>query len=143
MTEALEQLAFRSRSTNMREALVGLPEILAVARRNNHRVGLTGAVAVADTGYFQVLEGGREAINKTIARIQKDRRHADVRVVSRKPIASRHFLAWSLASPTIQPSLKLQIDLALATCEDNPDYAISLLRTVVMMQALHGGLIGT
>jgi hypothetical protein len=137
MTETLEQLAFCSHAPSPQEALRGLPDLLEVARRNNRVLGLTGAIAVGRNGYFQVMEGGRDAIDRTIARIKRDHRHSNVRIVARQSISSRLFSAWTLAAPSILPSLRLQIDLAIDTCAERPEAAISLLRSIVVMQALH------
>ena len=141
MTQDLQQLAFRSEAATAGEALGGLLQILGSAQKRNEKAGLTGAIAVSGSRYFQVLEGGREAIDATLARIETDPRHANVQVVVRRPVAFRSFEAWSLASPTILPSLRLQIDLAISSCEQDCDYAISLLRSVVMNQHLNGRLL--
>lgn len=141
MTEELQQLAFRSEAATAGDALGGLLEILSGAQQRNQRAGLTGAIAVSGARYFQVLEGDREAIDDALARIETDPRHENVTVVVRRPVTHRAFGAWSLASPTILPSLKLQIDLAISSCEGDCDYAISLLRSVVMTQHLNGRLL--
>jgi hypothetical protein len=137
LTETIEQLAFCSHAPSRQEALRGLPDLLEVARRNNRAQGLTGAIAVGRSGYFQVMEGGRDAIDRTIARINRDGRHCNVRIVSRQSISGRLFSAWTLACPSILPSLRLQIDLAIDTCTEHPEAAISLLRSITVMQALH------
>lgn len=141
MAEDLQQLAFRSEAPTALEALGGLLDILRGAQGRNEKVGLTGAIAVSGARYFQVLEGAEEAIDATLARIEGDPRHENVQVMSRRSVTHRAFEAWSLASPLMLPSLKLQIDLAVAACEEDCDYAIALLRTVVMNQHLNGCLL--
>ena len=141
MDAELQQLAFRSEAATAGEALGGLLEILGGAQRRNREAGLTGAIAVSGARYFQVLEGDGEAIDEALARIEGDPRHENVQIVVRRPVPFRSFFAWSLASPTILPSLKLQIDLAISACEDDCDYAIALLRSVVMTQHLNGRLL--
>lgn len=141
MAEQLQQLAFRSEAPTSHMALEGLLHILRGAQKRNAEVGLTGVIAVSGARYFQVLEGAEEAIDATLARIETDPRHQQVQVVARRPVTHRTFEIWSLASPLMLPSLKLQIDLAVAACEEDCDYAISLLRTVVMNQHLCGRLL--
>ena len=141
MDADLQQLAFRSEAATAGEALGGLLQILGGAQKRNEQAGLTGAIAVSGARYFQVLEGCGEAIDATLARIETDPRHNNVQIFARRPVPFRSFEAWSLASPTILPSLKLQIDLAISACEQDCDYAISLLRSVVMTQHLNGRLL--
>lgn len=141
MDDQLQQLAFRSEAATANEALSGLLQILGSAHTLEEKANLTGAIAVSGARYFQVLEGGGEVIDATLARIETDPRHEHVQVVARRPVTHRSFEAWSFASAVILPSLKLQIDLAISACEDDCDYAISLLRSVVMTQQSNGRLL--
>lgn len=138
MADDFQQLAFRSEAASATDALGGLLEILSGAQKLNIGASLSGAVAVSGPRYFQVLEGDAAAIDAAQARIETDPRHEKVKVMARRPIAFRSFAAWSIASPTVLPSLKLQIDLAISACEADCDYAISLLRSVVSTQQLTG-----
>lgn len=141
MAEQIQQLAFRSDAATASESLGGLLDILSGAQKRNRDADLTGAIAVSGARYFQVLEGDQDAIETTLARIEADPRHQNVEVVARRPVTHRSFGAWSLASPTMLPSLKLQIDLAISACDEDCDYAIALLRSVVMNQHLNGRLL--
>lgn len=127
MSITLQQLAFRSEGTSVADALGGLLEILDSAQRRKSKAGLTGAIAVSGARYFHVLEGDAEVIGETLGRIESDARHSQVQVVGRKPIGARSFRAWSLVSPAQMPSLKLQIDLAIAACEADCDFAVTVL----------------
>lgn len=130
MTNALEQLAFRSEGISAAEALGGLLEILDGAQSRKSRVGLTGAIAVSGARYFHVLEGDAATIDATLAQIEGDARHSQVQVVGKRPVGTRSFRAWSLVSPAQMPSLKLQIDLAIAACEADCDFAVSVLSSL-------------
>lgn len=141
MADTIEQLAFRSDAPTAGESLGGLLAILTEARRHSRDLDLTGAVAVSGARYFQVLEGDGQAIDDTLTRIQEDPRHQNIEIVGRRKVSHRSFGAWSLASPTMLPSLKLQIDLAISACDEDCDYAIALLRSVVMNQHLSGRLL--
>jgi hypothetical protein len=47
--------------------------------------------------FAQVLEGPREAVERTFERIQRDPRHADVMPLEFAPVARRGFPSWSMA----------------------------------------------
>ena len=84
MTEPLVSLAYFSRN-----ALDGTPDemqaaiaaILAAARRNNARHGVTGALLFSDGCFAQVLEGAREDVETVFETIQCDPRHKDVTIM--------------------------------------------------------------
>ena len=71
--------------------------ILSVSKRNNARVGVTGALLFSGATFAQVLEGSRLAVEATFERIQRDPRHSDVSVLQCEPVAVRGFPAWSMA----------------------------------------------
>lgn len=141
MAEDLKQLAFHSQAEDAKQAVNGLLQILSSAQRNNGEGELTGALALSGNRYFQVLEGEAEVIDKTLDRILRDPRHGNVSVLARRPIETRTFGVWSLASPSMLPSLKLQIDLAITACEIDCDYAIRLLMSVCTARDINGRLL--
>ena len=49
--------------------------LLAYARANNARKGITGALLLAGSTFFQLLEGPDVDVRETFARIQDDSRH--------------------------------------------------------------------
>ena len=71
--------------------------ILASSRRNNPRAGVTGALMFNGGCFAQVLEGPREAVERTFERIQRDARHSDVVVLQLAAVGRRGFPAWSMA----------------------------------------------
>lgn len=70
--------------------------ILGVAQVNNRRLDVTGMLAVGDGHFAQILEGRIDVISLLFERIQADRRHASVRVLSQEPIVMRRFARWSM-----------------------------------------------
>ncbi|WP_237479000.1 BLUF domain-containing protein [Lichenibacterium dinghuense] len=79
------------------EQAAAVDGILAVSKRNNARVGVTGAL-LFNAGFFaQILEGPRAAVETTFERIQRDTRHSDVSVLQCEPVAARGFPNWSMA----------------------------------------------
>ena len=52
--------------------------ILASARRNNARDGITGALICRPDLFMQLLEGRRDVVTAAFSRIMRDERHVDV-----------------------------------------------------------------
>lgn len=98
--ENLHSLAYFSRSA-MSElggtSHVELGRILASARRNNIKKGITGALIFSDDYFAQVLEGPRDSINAIFEGIECDPRHTHVTVIHFKPLQTRRFSNWSMA----------------------------------------------
>jgi hypothetical protein len=74
-----------------------LEEILAAARRNNARCGVTGALLYSDRRFAQVLEGPPEAVEELFETIQMDTRHDHITVLQVSTPAGRVFGDWSMA----------------------------------------------
>jgi len=70
--------------------------ILATSRRNNRRADVTGCLVVGGRRFLQVLEGPREAVEQTFARISADHRHFAVVKLNDKPIEERSFARWAM-----------------------------------------------
>ncbi len=70
--------------------------ILATARRNNERDGITGALVCREDLFLQLLEGPGDAVLSAFGRICRDDRHIDVNKLAENPIASRLFPEWSM-----------------------------------------------
>jgi hypothetical protein len=100
MSEALHRLVYYSRNLIPGDAKAIASEIdgiLTVSRRNNQKVGITGALIFNAGAFAQVLEGPRSAIEQTFERIQRDERHSDVMVLAFAQAAKHDFPSWSMA----------------------------------------------
>lgn len=73
-----------------------LAGILTTARRNNPRLGITGALICRDDVYLQLLEGDAGSIDALFARIARDDRHLEVILLNRAEVADRVFPAWAM-----------------------------------------------
>ena len=71
--------------------------ILASSRRNNARIGVTGALLFSADCFAQALEGGFAMVQDLFEQIQRDTRHADTVVLDAGPVARREFASWSMA----------------------------------------------
>jgi hypothetical protein len=100
MQTSVHRLVYYSRNrleADEAEATASIYGILAASRRNNAKVGVTGAL-LFNKGYFgQVLEGPRAAVAQTFERIQQDQRHSDCLVLGFSQAPVRSFHSWSMA----------------------------------------------
>ena len=71
-------------------------QILESSRRNNGRAGVTGLLAFGAREFLQCLEGSREAVNATYARILGDPRHQDVQLIDCRDVEQRWFGEWGM-----------------------------------------------
>lgn len=73
-----------------------LTELLAIARTNNDRLGISGILLYADGNFLQVLEGEKSAVESLFDKISEDPRHRGViRMISRQD-SERNFNGWSM-----------------------------------------------
>src|SRR5690349_3749595 len=73
------RLIYRSHSRiSPDDRSVALADIFRVARANNKKAGITGALLVTDNWFVQALEGDEVEVEALYARIQKDLRHEHV-----------------------------------------------------------------
>lgn len=91
----LSRLIYASRAS---DALApdALDQILESSRRNNAKLGVSGALLFGSREFLQCLEGSREAVNHTYARILGDPRHADVQMIEYREVGRRLFPDWGM-----------------------------------------------
>jgi hypothetical protein len=79
-----------------------LEELLVDVRMRNEEDDLTGLLCyfgedvTDEPGFLQVLEGDRDAVEATYARISRDRRHRGMRRVSAAEVSERMFPDWRM-----------------------------------------------
>lgn len=116
MTQPHFSLAYFSRNAidgNAEEMQSAIAKILASARRNNARRGVTGALLFSDGCFAQVLEGAREDVEWVFETIQCDPRHSDVTIMHLHEVEQRSFGDWSMAFGGIEGvSIDPRIDAA-------------------------------
>jgi hypothetical protein len=86
-----------------------LLEVLRESQVNNRRQDLTGILLYAHERFFQVLEGPREVVKATAARIARDERHTGMQVLLEEPIRAREYGQWAMgfvSTDTIPPDLQ-------------------------------------
>lgn len=90
----LSQLIYVSRPFGFDD--LALTGILASARRNNVRDGITGALICRDDLFMQMLEGEKAVIDAAFARIRRDDRHTEVQEVWAGRCDARLFPEWAM-----------------------------------------------
>jgi len=74
-----------------------LARILEVARRNNARKEITGALLFTKGCFAQALEGELYKLEATLANIERDPRHENITCMEWGPIDERAFSNWAMA----------------------------------------------
>jgi hypothetical protein len=70
--------------------------ILMIARRNNPRDGITGALICRQDLYLQLLEGPRAPVEARYRSIGRDNRHLEVIERVSRPVTERLFPNWAM-----------------------------------------------
>lgn len=73
-----------------------LDSILAVARKNNERAGVTGLLLFHDGSFFQVLEGPKDAVVRIFSAIESDPRHSRIIILQASDTDIRAFPRWAM-----------------------------------------------
>lgn len=131
MPSKIDRLVYRSTATRPTDVLVSLAELLGEAQRNNARAGLTGALAVHDGRFLQVREGDPGQLDMLQRRLANDARHRSIEVLDRRPVDSRVFDGWTMASATITPSLAPELNALMAEERPSSDRIVGLLLEAV------------
>lgn len=97
MTSPIERIVYRSDAVAPTDGPVDVSNIVSISVRNNGRRRLTGALALKDGVFVQVLEGDPEALTALMEAIEADARHRNVRVLARWPVQAQLFLDWAMA----------------------------------------------
>ena len=90
-----------------------LAAILRVSKAHNPAAGVTGVLCFCRSSsiFMQVLEGGRDPVNRLYNRIAQDRRHRDPTLLSYGEIGQRSFAGWSMGQvhmSRLNPALVLK-----------------------------------
>jgi len=130
----LERLVYCSRAVGPTNSLLFISQILGVSQRNNTKDELTGALAVSDGWFLQVIEGLPHRIDNLLARLEVDRRHTDIEIIQRRPIAARLFADWSMVSIRVTPDLGSTLVKLVDECRVAPDGAIAGLLEIIAIE---------
>lgn len=117
-----------------------LPEILAVAKKRNSAVNVTGALLCCDGWFLQALEGPMVKVLETYGRIVQDPRHESATIVEAAPARERLFSSWSMCGVALSPVDKqivktLESNGGFHQARTKPQSALNLLKTVRQIQS--------
>ncbi len=96
--EPVFRLIYRSQSLigpNAPRAELGA--IFNTARRNNRRLGVTGALVISEDAFVQALEGNEAVVRNLYETISHDERHESVSVLEEQTVPERVFARWAMA----------------------------------------------
>lgn len=88
-----------------------LHDIMQRSREHNPKHGITGILCHSDQIFMQVLEGGRDEINRLYTHIIHDPRHTDVVLLAYEEINERRYAGWTMGQANlgkINPSILLK-----------------------------------
>jgi hypothetical protein len=129
------RLVYRSQPFGFEAAM--LAGILSAARRNNPKLGITGALVCRHDVYLQLIEGPSDAIAGLYARILKDDRHLDVRLLLEEDMNERLFPAWAMLDDEAPSLFWSADDVAEGALESaSPD---RLLAPFIRLSTAHPG----
>jgi hypothetical protein len=86
-------------------------EILSKAQKYNPAHGVTGILMSNKETFLQILEGGREEVNRLYNAIARDERHTDVCLMLYEDVHERRFENWLMGKVnvgSINPALILK-----------------------------------
>ena len=129
MPRTLHRLVYRSDSNISHDDEPALRETFQTSLVNNRRARITGALALPDGKFVQVLEGSRAAVSALMERLTSDVRHSGIAVLGEWPITARLFSGWAMAHPDPEP-LDLQA-FRIMTSVGSGAQVVGLLRALV------------
>lgn len=112
-TSSIERVVYRSRVVQP-APMRALDDIMAVARAQNARWRITGALGFTGRTYVQFLEGPAESLDSLLERLRSDPRHTDLTILTRGPAAGRLVAGWTMARVDLA-LLKTEVTLLLET----------------------------
>lgn len=106
MREKLKRLVYRSESLIAHDDVPALDTIFRTSRGNNSRDRITGALALPDGKFVQVIEGSDTALDGLMVRLRADPRHEKLTVLGEWSVSARLFPGWTMARPDPTPLSK-------------------------------------
>jgi hypothetical protein len=129
----LVRLVFASRATDASNEAV--EALLAGVRKNNTESGITSILCYGDGVFLQVLEGGREAVNRAFHRVANDARHSDVQILVFEEITERLFGGWTLGHTNVTRHNASLLLKYFETAQLNP-YAVPGKAALALLEEL-------
>ena len=127
----------RNRLGDARQSADGLRTILALARENNKRHNVSGALLFNNGFFAQVLEGRQEDVLKIYEHIACDHRHCDLVILQSGYGGARDFADWSMAyagtaADDAIPLMVSTLNAAFSGAASNGEAVLRLLQNIVV-----------
>ena len=115
-----------------------LVDLLQVSRRNNEPAQITGMLLYQDGNFMQYLEGPKDAVLTSMARISKDPRHHGIITLLQNETGEREFSDWAMGFKSLDASVPdgnpgytdfLNTPLDSQKFQSDPSMSMKLLRT--------------
>jgi hypothetical protein len=129
----LVRLLYTSHAADNDDETVGA--ILRRSHAYNPPQGITGVLCHSDRMYLQVLEGGREQVNRLYGKILRDPRHTHVVLLHYEETSERRYSGWTMGQANLaklNPGVLLRYS---ALPEFNP-YALSGKSSMALIDEL-------
>lgn len=92
---SINQLVYVSQATR-KMSPEDLRAIHTTARENNEKINVTGSLFYNGGWFLQVLEGPAATLSELYAKIERDKRHKNSRVLYNEPASFRTFSRWNM-----------------------------------------------
>ncbi|KAF1044672.1 MAG: Blue light- and temperature-regulated antirepressor BluF [Herbaspirillum frisingense] len=112
-----------------------IDSILASARKNNPPQGITGVLCYSDSIFVQVLEGGRDQVNRIYGNLQHDGRHHDLVLLAYEAIDERQYSSWTMGKIRLD-KINRSLLLKYSVCGELNPYEVSNCATVALLNEL-------
>ena len=89
-----------------------LERLLSKARAFNSEVGVTGALLVHGSTFFQYFEGPKKGVEAVYARVKMSRAHKDIVELFNESVEQRTFPSWLMGFANAPRSVILQLEQA-------------------------------
>lgn len=92
------------------EVETNLAEIVRACTLRNNENDVTGVLFYENKNFVQALEGEEDDVRRTLARVEKDPRHTNLKVLVDMPIQERSFSGWAMDTFFVQHSELVDAD---------------------------------
>ena len=75
--------------------------IMQQSHAHNPKHGITGVLCHSERAYLQVIEGGRDQVNRLYGKILRDTRHTDVVLLHYEEICERRYSGWTMGQTNL------------------------------------------
>jgi Sensors of blue-light using FAD len=99
---SLISLIYASRSTESFQEHE-IPDLLQQVRIANAKQQVTGMLLYIHGSFLQILEGPPEQVDALFSKLPTDKRHTQLRLISREPLPERAFEGWTMMHKTLDP----------------------------------------